>query len=158
MACKTRGKTVSTALGADLSRTPYVVKVLIENVLRNAGGEFVSEDDVRALAAWTPNSGTAREVPLLPARVVMQDFTGVPCVVDLAAMRDAMRELGADPSRINPLVPADLVIDHSVQVDFFGTHDALEKNVDIEFGRNAERYAFLRWGQQAFRNFRVKRL
>ncbi len=143
------------ALGADLSRTPYVVKVLIENVLRNAGGEFVSEDDVTALAAWTPNSGTAREVPLLPARVVLQDFTGVPCVVDLAAMRDAMREMGADPSRINPLVPADLVIDHSVQVDFFGTGASFEENVAKEYERNAERYALLRWAQQAFKDFRA---
>ena len=143
------------ALGADLSRTPYVVKVLIENVLRNAGGEFVSEDDVTALAAWTPNSGTAREVPLLPARVVLQDFTGVPCVVDLAAMRDAMRELGADPSRINPLVPVDLVIDHSVQVDFFGTGVSFEENVAKEYERNAERYALLRWAQQAFQHFRA---
>ncbi len=143
------------ALGADLSRTPYVVKVLIENVLRNAGGEFVSEDDVTALAAWTPNSGTAREVPLLPARVVLQDFTGVPCVVDLAAMRNAMRELGADPSRINPLVPADLVIDHSVQVDFFGTGTSFEENVAKEYERNAERYALLRWAQQAFKDFRA---
>ncbi len=144
-----------SALGADLSRTPYVVKVLIENVLRNAGGEFVSEDDVTALAAWTPNSGTAREVPLLPARVVMQDFTGVPCIVDLAAMRDAMRELGADPSRINPLVPVDLVIDHSVQVDFFGTSASFEENVAKEYERNAERYALLRWAQQAFKDFRA---
>ncbi len=143
------------ALGADLSRTPYVVKVLIENVLRNAGGEFVSEDDVTALAAWTPNSDTAREVPLLPARVVMQDFTGVPCIVDLAAMRDAMRELGADPSRINPLVPADLVIDHSVQVDAFGTSGSFEENVVKEYERNGERYALLRWAQQAFKDFRA---
>ncbi len=143
------------ALGADLSRTPYVVKVLIENVLRNVGGEFVSEDDVTALAAWTPNSGTDREVPLLPARVVLQDFTGVPCVVDLAAMRDAMRELGADPSRINPLVPVDLVIDHSVQVDFFGTGASFEENVAKEYERNAERYALLRWAQQAFQDFRA---
>ncbi len=143
------------ALGTDLSRTPYVVKVLIENVLRNAGGDFVSEDDVTALAAWTPNSGTAREVPLLPARVVLQDFTGVPCVVDLAAMRDAMRELGADPSRINPLVPVDLVIDHSVQVDFFGTGVSFEENVAKEYERNAERYALLRWAQQAFQHFRA---
>ena len=143
------------ALDADLSRTPFVVKILIENVLRNAGGEFVGEDDVKALAAWTPNSGTAREVPLLPARVVMQDFTGVPGVVDLAAMRDAMRELGADPSRINPLVPADLVIDHSVQVDFFGTDHSFEENVAKEYERNAERYALLRWAQQAFKDFRA---
>ena len=143
------------ALGQDLSRMPFVVKILTENVLRNAGGEFVSEDDVRALAAWSPNSGLAREVPLLPARVVMQDFTGVPCVVDLAAMRDAMRDLGADPSRINPLVPADLVIDHSVQVDFFGTDRAFEDNVAREYERNAERYALLRWAQQAFQDFRA---
>jgi len=143
------------ALGQDLSRTPFVVKVLIENVLRNAGGEFVTEDDVRALAAWGPNSGLAREVPLLPARVVMQDFTGVPCVVDLAAMRDAMRDLGADPGRINPLVPADLVIDHSVQVDFFGTDQSFEENVAKEYERNAERYALLRWAQQAFQDFRA---
>ncbi len=143
------------ALGQDLSRTPFVVKVLIENVLRNAGGEFVGEDDVTALAAWAPNSGLAREVPLLPARVVMQDFTGVPCVVDLAAMRDAMRDLGADPSRINPLVPADLVIDHSVQVDFFGTEQSFEENVAREYERNAERYALLRWAQQAFADFRA---
>ncbi len=143
------------ALGADLSRTPYVVKVLIENVLRNAGGEFVTEDDVTALAAWTPNSDTGREVPLLPARVVMQDFTGVPCVVDLAAMRDAMRELGADPSRINPLVPIDLVIDHSVQVDSFGSIASFEENVAKEYERNAERYALLRWAQQAFQDFRA---
>ncbi|MBL6634428.1 MAG: aconitate hydratase AcnA [Thermoleophilia bacterium] len=143
------------ALGRDLSRTPFVVKILIENVLRNAGGEFVGEDDVTALADWTPNSGVAREVPLLPARVVMQDFTGVPCVVDLAAMRDAMRDLGADPSRINPLVPADLVIDHSVQVDFFGTDHSFEDNVAKEYERNAERYALLRWAQQAFKDFRA---
>ena len=143
------------ALGADLSRTPYVVKVLIENVLRNAGGEFVGEDDVRALAAWAPGSDTAREVPFLPARVVLQDFTGVPCVVDLAAMRDAMADLGADPARINPLVPADLVIDHSVQVDRFGTPEAFEQNVEREYERNGERYALLRWAQQAFDDFRA---
>ena len=144
-----------SALRADLRRTPYVVKILIENVLRNAGGEFVSDDDVTALAAWTPNSSIAREVPLLPARVVMQDFTGVPCVVDLAAMRDAMAALGADPARINPLVPADLVIDHSVQVDFFGTDRSFEENVTREYERNAERYALLRWAQQAFTDFRT---
>ena len=143
------------ALGADLPRMPFVVKILTENVLRNAGGEFVTDDDVRALAAWAPGSGTAREVPLLPARVVMQDFTGVPCVVDLAAMRDAMRTLGADPGRINPLVPADLVIDHSVQVDFFGTGHSFEDNVAREYERNAERYALLRWAQQAFADFRA---
>ena len=109
------------ALGVDLARMPYTVKVLLENVLRNAGREFVGEDEVRALAGWRPGSGARGEVPYLPARVVLQDFTGVPCVVDLAAMRDAMTALGGDPSRINPLVPADLVIDHSVQVDRFGS-------------------------------------
>ncbi|MCU0306474.1 MAG: aconitate hydratase AcnA [Thermoleophilia bacterium] len=143
------------AVAGDLARLPFTVKVLLENVLRSAGGEFVTEDDVRALAAWTPNSGSAREVPFLPARVVLQDFTGVPCVVDLAAMRDAMAELGADPSRINPLVPADLVIDHSVQVDRFGTPEAFAQNVAREYERNGERYQLLRWAQQAFDNFRA---
>ena len=143
------------ALGVDLDRMPYTVKVLLENVLRNCGSEFVSEDDVRALAAWVPNSGAAIEVPYMPARVVLQDFTGVPCVVDLAVMRDAMVELGGDPGKINPLVPVDLVIDHSVQVDRFGTPDAFTQNVELEYERNAERYAVFRWAQQAFRNFRV---
>jgi aconitate hydratase len=143
------------ALGVDLGRLPYTIKVLLENVLRSAGGELVEEDDVRALAAWRPGSGSAAEVPLRPARVVLQDFTGVPCVVDLAAMRDAMTELGGDPERINPLVPADLVIDHSVQVDRFGTADAFAANVEREYERNGERYALLRWAQQAFANFRV---
>ena len=108
------------AVRDDLDRTPFTIKVLLESVLRNCGRGFVTEDDVRALAGWRPNSGSTAEVPFLPARVVMQDFTGVPCVVDLAAMRDAMAELGGDPDLINPLVPADLVIDHSVQVDRFG--------------------------------------
>jgi aconitate hydratase len=143
------------ALGADLSRLPVTVKVLLENVLRNLGRGFVNEDDVKALASWTPNSGQAIEVPFMPGRVVLQDFTGVPCVVDLAAMRDAMTEMGGDPSRINPLVPADMVIDHSVQVDRFGDHEAFADNVAIEYERNGERYALLRWAQQAFDNFRV---
>ncbi len=143
------------ALGADLGRMPYTVKVLLENVLRNAGREFVSEDDVRALVDWRPGSGRRIEVPYLPARVVLQDFTGVPCVVDLAAMRDAMTALGGDPSRINPLVPADLVIDHSVQVDRFGSPGAFAANVAREYERNGERYALLRWAQQAFADFRV---
>ena len=143
------------ALGADLERMPFTVKVLLENVLRNCGSEFVGEDDVRALAGWKPNSGAATEVPYMPARVVLQDFTGVPCVVDLAVMRDAMVALGGDPSKINPLVPVDLVIDHSVQVDRFGTAEAFGQNVELEYERNAERYAVFRWAQQAFRNFRV---
>jgi len=143
------------ALGADLERLPVTIKVLLENVLRNLGRGFVTEDDVKVLIAWTPNSGQAIEVPFIPGRVVLQDFTGVPCVVDLAAMRDAMTEMGGDPSRINPLVPADMVIDHSVQVDHFGDHQAFADNVAIEYERNGERYALLRWAQQAFDNFRV---
>jgi aconitate hydratase len=143
------------ALGADLTRHPVTIKVLLENVLRNLARGFVDDDDVRALISWAPNSGQAIEVPFTPGRVVLQDFTGVPCVVDLAAMRDAMTEMGGDPSRINPLVPADMVIDHSVQVDHFGDHEAFADNVAIEYERNGERYALLRWAQQAFDNFRV---
>ena len=143
------------ALGGQVSGLPYTVKVLIEAALRNTGRGFVEPADVEALANWSPRSGQAREVPFLPARVVLQDFTGVPAVVDLAAMRDAMRDLGGDPAKINPLVPADLVIDHSVQIDFFGTPDAFEKNVEREYERNGERYQLLRWAQQAFEGFRV---
>ena len=138
------------AVRDDLDRTPFTIKVLLESVLRNCGRGFVTEDDVRALAGWRPNSGSTAEVPFLPARVVMQDFTGVPCVVDLAAMRDAMAELGGDPDLINPLVPADLVIDHSVQVDRFGDGGAFAANVEREYERNRERYMLLRWAQQAF--------
>ncbi|MCS6946471.1 MAG: aconitase family protein, partial [Steroidobacteraceae bacterium] len=126
---------------------------------------LVTEEDVKKLAAWSPVPATAsaaaegeqggREIPFLPARVVMQDFTGVPCVVDLAAMREAMKRLGGDPQKINPLVPVDLVIDHSVQVDFFGVETALLRNAELEFQRNRERYEFLKWGSQAFQNFRV---
>jgi aconitate hydratase len=137
------------------SRLPYSLRMILEALLRTCDGYEVTEDDIRTLATWNAARPAEKEIPFKPARVVLQDFTGVPCVVDLAAMRAAMRRLGGDPARINPLVPVDLVIDHSVQVDFFGTADALAKNVDIEFARNAERYAFLRWGQQAFRNFRV---
>ncbi|MGI9538913.1 MAG: aconitate hydratase AcnA [Miltoncostaeaceae bacterium] len=143
------------ALGVDLPRLPYTVKILLENVLRNAGRGFVTEDDVRAMAAWAPGGDKSRELPFMPARVVLQDFTGVPCVVDLAAMRDAMTALGGDPSLINPLVPADLVIDHSVQVDSFGDSNAFAANVEREYERNHERYVLLRWAQQAFDNFRV---
>ena len=137
------------------SRLPYSIRMILEALLRTCDDYEVTEADIRTLATWNAAQPAEQEIPFQPARVVLQDFTGVPCVVDLAAMRAAMKRLGGDPGKINPLVPVDLVIDHSVQVDFFGTHDALEKNVDIEFGRNAERYAFLRWGQQAFRNFRV---
>jgi aconitate hydratase len=137
------------------SRLPYSLRMVLEALLRTCDGYEVTEADIRALAGWNAAKPAEQEIPFKPARVVLQDFTGVPCVVDLAAMRAAMKRLGGNPGKINPLVPVDLVIDHSVQVDFFGSNDALEKNVDIEFARNAERYAFLRWGQQAFRNFRV---
>jgi aconitate hydratase len=140
---------------ADLGRLPMTVKVLLENVLRNAGRGVVTEQEVRALAAWQPGQAAEVEVPFMPARVLLQDFTGVPAVVDLAAMRDAMAELGGDPALINPLVPADLVIDHSVQVDRFGTADAFAYNVDREYERNSERYELLRWAQTAFDGLRV---
>jgi aconitate hydratase len=137
------------------ARLPYSIRMVLEALLRTCDDYEVTERDIRALATWNAARPAEVEIPFKPARVVLQDFTGVPCVVDLAAMRAAMRRLGGDPAKINPLVPVDLVIDHSVQVDYFGTADALERNVAIEFERNAERYAFLRWGQQAFRNFRV---
>ncbi|MFO0189929.1 MAG: aconitate hydratase AcnA [Planctomycetia bacterium] len=137
------------------SRLPYSIRTVLEALLRTCDGYEVTEADVRSLATWNAAKPAETEIPFKPARVVLQDFTGVPCVVDLAAMRAAMKRLGGDPKKINPLVPVDLVIDHSVQVDFFGAADSLEKNVEIEFERNAERYAFLRWGQQAFQNFRV---
>jgi len=141
--------------GPDLARTPVTVKILLENVLRHAGRGPVAEGDVRILGAWRPASGVEAEIPFLPARVILQDFTGVPAVVDLAAMRDAMAGLGGDPARVNPLVPADLVIDHSVQVDRFGTADAFAFNVAREYERNGERYQLLRWAQRAFRGLRV---
>ena len=141
----------------ELERLPYTVKVLLENMVRGAAThpELVSADDVRALASWDPAGAAEAELPFMPARVILQDFTGVPCVVDLAAMRDAIAEMGGDPSKINPLVPADLVIDHSVQVDQFGSEAAFLINVDREYERNGERYALLRWAQQAFADFRV---
>ncbi len=141
----------------DLGRLPVTVKILLENVLRHAGGGIVREQDVTALAAWRPgaSSTTEIEIPFTPARVILQDFTGVPAVVDLAAMRDAMAELGGDPARVNPLVPADLVIDHSVQVDRYGTSDSFAFNVAREYERNGERYQLLRWAQTAFRDLRV---
>ena len=146
------------AAGArNLERLPYTVKVLLENMLRGAATspDLVSAGDVRALANWDPTQPAEAELPFMPARVILQDFTGVPCVVDLAAMRDAIAEMGGDPSKINPLVPADLVIDHSVQVDQFGSDAAFLINVDREYERNGERYALLRWAQQAFADFRV---
>jgi aconitate hydratase len=139
-----------------VSRLPVSMKVLLENLLRNEDGESVTADDLKAVAAWLDNKGKVEhEISFRPARVLMQDFTGVPAVVDLAAMRDAMKTLGADPEKINPLNPVDLVIDHSVMVDFFGTPKAFEENVAKEYERNLERYNFLRWGSSAFNNFRV---
>jgi aconitate hydratase len=137
-----------------VSRLPFSLKVLLENLLRREDDAFVRADDIRALAGWKPGAG-AREISFMPARVLLQDFTGVPCVVDLAAMRDGITQLGGDPERVNPLQPVELVIDHSVQVDHFGGPDALRLNSEIEYRRNRERYVFLRWGQTAFHNFRV---
>jgi aconitate hydratase len=139
----------------EVARLPFSLKVLLENLLRTEGNGSVSASDIEALASWDPSAEPSREIAFSPARVLMQDFTGVPAVVDLAAMRDAMAELGGEPARINPLVPAELVIDHSVQVDAFGTRDAFRVNAEREFERNRERYAFLRWGQGAFDNFAV---
>src|SRR4051794_24540653 len=138
-----------------IARLPVSMKVLLENLLRNEGPS-VDANDLRAIAAWVDNRGkTEHEISFRPARVLMQDFTGVPAVVDLAAMRDAMASLGADPAKINPLNPVDLVIDHSVMVDHFGNAKAFGENVEREYERNMERYRFLRWGSSAFNNFRV---
>lgn len=139
---------------ASLDRLPFSIRILLENVLRNAGDGYVSAEHVEAVAAWSPSNAGA-DFPFMPTRVVLQDFTGVPAIVDLASMRDGIRTMGGDPARINPLVPADLVIDHSVQVDFFGSGYAFEKNVAREYERNRERYALLRWAQEAFGNYRV---
>src|SRR5690554_18639 len=143
------------AVGDGVDDLPYTLKILLENLLRHEDGVNITADDVRALANWDPKAEPSREISFTPARVILQDFTGVPAVVDLAAMRDAVVKLGGRASSINPLSPVELVIDHSVQVDRFGTPDALAQNNAIEFERNRERYAFLRWGQDAFRNFRV---
>src|SRR3954447_16569781 len=139
----------------DVARLPYSLKVLLENVLRNEDGDAVTKDHVEALATWDHKADPSKEIPFTPARVVLQDFTGVPCVVDLAAMRDAMAEMGGDPAVIEPQVPAELVIDHSVQVDQFGTRQAFAINAQREFERNEERYQLLKWGQQAFEQFKV---
>jgi aconitate hydratase len=139
----------------DVSRLPFSLKILLENVLRFEDGKTTTTRDARALADWLGMASSTAEVPFRPARILMQDFTGVPAVVDLAAMRDGIVRLGADPQKVNPLVPVDLVIDHSVMVDSFGSRDSLQKNVEVEFERNGERYSFLRWGQAAFDNFRV---
>jgi aconitate hydratase len=146
---------LAEATGTDMATLPVSIRVVLESLLRNCGDGFTTPDEVEALARWTPGTAGQREVQFKPARVLLQDFTGVPAVVDLAAMRNAMRELGGDPAKINPLSPADLVIDHSVVVDAYGTNDALLINAALEFERNSERYEFLRWGQQAFDNFSV---
>jgi aconitate hydratase len=138
-----------------VARLPFALKILLENLLRCEDGQTVRPEDVEALATWDPKAHPSKEIAFMPARVLLQDFTGVPAVVDLAAMRDAMRAMGGDPRRINPLLPAELVIDHSVQVDEFGSPQAFRANADLEFQRNRERYAFLRWGQKAFDNFKV---
>jgi aconitate hydratase A / 2-methylisocitrate dehydratase len=141
---------------AGVSRLPFSIKVLLENLLRYEDGRTVKKADIEAVAQWLDNRGKIdKEIAFRPARVLMQDFTGVPAVVDLAAMRDAMKALGGDPRKINPLVPVDLVIDHSVIVDEFGNPQALGKNVELEYQRNGERYCFLKWGQVAFSNFSV---
>jgi aconitate hydratase len=138
-----------------VSRLPYSMKILLENLLRREDNAFVKADDIRALAQWNATAKAEKEISFMPARVLLQDFTGVPCVVDLAAMRDAIIDLGGNPDRVNPLQPVELVIDHSVQVDYFGRSDAFALNAGLEFSRNRERYAFLRWGQRAFNNFKV---
>src|ERR1700694_287160 len=139
--------------GTNLTRLPFSLRILLENLLRHEDGRSVTADDIRFLASWDPKAEPSREIAYMPARVLMQDFTGVPAIVDLAAMRDAMRLLGGDPEKINPLQPAELVIDHSVQVDEFGTPNSYDLNATLEFQRNRERYAFLKWGQSAFNNF-----
>lgn len=138
-----------------VSRLPYSLKVVLENLLRFEDNRTVTADDIRAVAKWLVTRTSEHEISYRPARVLMQDFTGVPAVVDLAAMRDAAVKLGGDPKKVNPLVPVDLVIDHSVMIDYFGTQDAFTKNVELEYERNGERYEFLRWGQSAFDNFRA---
>ena len=136
-------------------RLPFATKILLENLLRCEDGGTVTRDDIQALANWDPQAEPSKEIQYRPARVLMQDFTGVPAVVDLAAMRDAMQQLGGDPDKINPLQPAELVIDHSVQVDKYGSDNAFADNAELEYARNQERYAFLKWGQKAFSNFKV---
>ena len=137
------------------ARLPYSLKILLENLLRTEDGANITAEHVRALAEWDPQAEPSTEIQFTPARVIMQDFTGVPCVVDLATMREAVAELGGETSKVNPLAPAEMVIDHSVIIDVFGKPDAFERNVEFEYGRNKERYQFLRWGQGAFDEFKV---
>jgi len=138
-----------------ISKLPVSIRLVLESVLRNCDGKRVTEASVRALANWKPNAERVEEIPFVVARIVLQDFTGVPLLVDLAAMRSAVARLGQNPTLIEPLVPVDLVVDHSVQVDFSGTADAWRQNLDMEFQRNRERYQFLKWGMQAFDTFKV---
>src|SRR3954449_8908229 len=144
-----------TGEGLDVESLPFSLKVLLENLLRTEDGADITADDIRALAGWDAEAEPDKEIQFTPARVIMQDFTGVPCIVDLATMREAMADLGGDATKINPLAPAELVIDHSVIADVFGTPEAFEHNVEIEYQRNRERYQFLRWGQGAFDDFKV---
>src|SRR3990170_3968922 len=141
--------------GHDIARLPFSLRILLENLLRAEDGISVKREDIEAVAVWDAKATPSHEIAFMPARVLLQDFTGVPAVVDLGAMRDAMKRLGGNPKKISPLLPAELVIDHSVQVDAFGTPEAFAQNAELEFERNRERYAFLRWGQKAFRNFKV---
>ena len=134
---------------------PFSLKILLENLLRTEDGANITADQIKALAQWNPDSQPDTEIQFTPARVIMQDFTGVPCVVDLATMREAIVDLGGNPAKVNPLAPAELVIDHSVIADVFGTKTSFEENTDIEYQRNQERYRFLRWGQSAFDEFKV---
>lgn len=143
------------ALKADIGKLPFSLRILLENLLRFEDNNTVKLDDIKAFATWLGNRNEPRDIAYRPARVLMQDFTGVPAVVDLAAMREAVKSMGGDPTKINPLSPVDLVIDHSVMIDYYGTDNAFKQNVDLEMERNKERYAFLRWGQKAFNNFRV---
>jgi aconitate hydratase len=140
---------------AEIGRLPFSIRILVENLLRKIDGDIVKEEDLLNIARWQKTYDTPVEIPYHPARVLMQDFTGVPAVVDLAAMRDAVKKLGGDPRKVNPLVPVDLIVDHSVQVDAFGTIDAVVENVRKEYERNGERYAFLKWAQQSFDNLKV---
>ncbi|MBW8771475.1 MAG: aconitate hydratase, partial [Gemmatimonadetes bacterium] len=146
---------LSPASKGNADKLPFSLKILLENLLRNEDGAFVKRADVEAMANWDVRAKAEKEIAFRTARVLLQDFTGVPAVVDLAAMRDALAKLGGDPQRINPLQPVDLVIDHSVQIDEYGSDAAFLINTDLEFERNVERYVFLRWGQDAFKNFRV---
>src|SRR5437667_2551939 len=138
-----------------VSHLPVSIRLVLESVLRNCDGKRVTEQNIRALANWKPNTPRTEEIPFVVARIVLQDFTGVPLLVDLAAMRSAVARLGGDPKIIEPLVPVDLVVDHSVQVDYYGSPEALRRNLDMEFQRNQERYQFLKWGMQAFNTFKV---